>query len=54
MITRNGKRAIATGRSRVEVVDLDKGVPDRIQEIVGWPCVGHVETIEDWVESRFG
>ncbi|MGV8180269.1 hypothetical protein [Pseudomonas aeruginosa] len=54
VITRNGKRAIATGRSRVEVVDLDKGVPDRIQEIVGWPCVGHVETIEDWVESRFG
>ena len=26
VITRNGKRAIATGRSRVEVVDLDKGV----------------------------
>lgn len=51
MLLEGGKRSIATGRSRVTVVDLEPQARYRIEKAVGWQSKFFRKSIEEWVES---
>lgn len=45
----DGSRAPATGRSKVQIVDISDTPLKRITGTVGWDCEFHEKSIEAWI-----